>query len=136
MNQQSNSFQIISFFRFMRLFNITMFSLLNIDQEKIYALIAWREDCKAGIPKLEDAQKVCWEIKPELKINDALLIGELAYESGWIYSDKLRIEKNKIQDYTGWTIERISTAVDSLLKLRVHMIDEEEITDNFFLHLE
>jgi hypothetical protein len=132
--RDSISIQIVMFFRFMRLFRTTLFSILKIEAGRIHALVAWEEDCRDGIPDAEDTQRVLWICDEDSKIDDALTAGEYAYDAGWIDSDRLSIEEGELQESLGWDIERTTAAVKKLTRIRVLMIDDGEETDSFFLH--
>ena len=119
----------------MRLFRTSLFSVIRIDLNHIYALVAWKEDCINGIPDLDDSQMVLWDRASTLEIDDALAIGEFAYDSGWITSDKLTVNEYAIQSAMGWNAERTKAAIDKLLAIRVKMIDDGEEGDTFFFHL-
>ncbi len=97
-------------------------------------LIAWEEDCQNGIPDAEDVQEVKWVCSIDSKIDDALIVGEYAYDAGWIFSDRLAINENELQESFGWNDERTVKAVDKLMQLRVSMVDNGQETDSFFLH--
>ena len=128
------SVQVARFFRFMRLFRITLFSIVSIESDNIYAIVAWKEDCVNGLPEQEDGQMVKWSIEDDSIIEDALLLGECAYESGWIDMDKLKIDPKILSDMLGWSEEKIVEAIDKLKNIKVIMIDNNEEGDAFFLH--
>ena len=128
------SVQLVRFFRFMRLFRITLFSIVSIERDNIYAIVAWKEDCVNGLPEREDGQMVKWSNDDDSVIEDALLLGECAYESGWIDMDKLNINFKMLSVMLGWRKERIVKAIDKLKNIKVIMIDNDEESDAFFLH--
>jgi len=128
------SVQVARFFRFMRLFRITLFSIVSIESDNIYAIVAWKEDCVNGLPEREDGQMVKWSNDDDSVIEDALLLGECAYESGWIDMDKLNINFKMLSVMLGWRKERIVKAIDKLKNIKVIMIDNDEESDAFFLH--
>ena len=130
----SGCVQMARFFRFMRLFRITLFSVVSIESGYIYAIVAWEEDCVNGLPELEDSQMVRWSVDDDSIIEDALMVGECAYESGWIDMDKLSIDLKMMSDMLGWSQERIVVAMDKLKRIIVTMIDNNEEGDTFFLH--
>ena len=132
--KNSGSVQMGRFFRFMRLFRITLFSVVSIESGYIYAIVAWEEDCVNGLPELEDSQMVRWSVDDDSIIEDALMVGECAYESGWIDMDRLNIDLKIISDMLGWSQERIVGALDKLKKIKAIMIDNNEKGDAFFLH--
>ncbi len=130
-----NSLHVVRFFRFMRLFGVTMFSVLHSDHNYIRALVACDDGCEFGIPNLEESQEVQWACSMEPLLDDALTLGEYAYDAGWIYIDKMTIEPETLQTVLGWDVERVAAATQKLLRIRARMIDDGEATDVFFLHL-
>lgn len=129
-----SSDQIISFFRFMRLFDVSLFSILHKDSTFIHAIVAWADGCNNGIPDIEEVQEVCWGINGDPYLEDALFIGEYAYDTGCIVSDKINIKKRELREKLGWSEERIECALKTLSQIKVHMIDDGEKNDSFFLH--
>ncbi len=125
--------QIVRFFRFMRLFRISFFSLLEMEPHRIRAVIAWEDDCVAGIPDTGDRQEVVWNCF-EASTDDALEVGEYAYDAGLIASDRIRIDADDIQRQFGWNTARSRAALVMLLQMRVTMIDDGKEGDEFLLH--
>ena len=128
------SLQVVRFFRFMRLFGATMFSVIRVGHDSIRAVVAWEDDCELGIPDPEDAQEVRWTWDAASETDDALTVGEYAYEAGWISLDRIRVDQEELRNGLGWNPERVTNAVDTLLRLRAQMIDDGHPTDSFFLH--
>ena len=128
------TYQIVLFFRFMRLFRISLFSIVEVTSDKIRAIVAWDEDCKNGLPEIEDTQEVLWIIDDDNIIEDAILLGEYAYEANSISLDCLDINKGQIQKCLGWDHSRFQSAFHKLLTIRVKMIDNGKEGDSFFLH--
>ncbi len=126
--------QIVSFFRFMRLFRISFFSLLEVKAEKIRALVAWQDDCHDGIPDVENTQEVVWTYGAEKSIEEALDVGEYAYDAGLIKSDRITVEPSDIARQFGWDSSRAVAALDILLQIHVRMIDDGKEGDGFLLH--
>ncbi len=118
----------------MRLFRTTLFSIIRVETDRVHAVVAWDEDCQDGIPDAEDTQRVLWVCDPDTKIDDALTVGEYAYDAGWISSDKLTVDKNELLESLGWDRKRTTEAIDKLMQIRVPMIDDGEKSDVFFLH--
>ncbi|MDD2601163.1 MAG: hypothetical protein PHO37_18390 [Kiritimatiellae bacterium] len=131
---KGDSTQVVSFFRYMRLFRVTCFSVLRVESECIHAIVAWSEDCSNGIPGSEDVQEVRWNYTSSETVDDALVIGEYAFDKGWITSDKLKLDEGEIQRSLCWDKERVYKALKELMMLRVQMIDDEREVDAFFLH--
>lgn len=125
--------QIVRFFRFMRLFRVSFFSLLEVEPHRIRAVVAWPDDCVGGIPDTEDMQEVVWHCL-EAASDDALEVGEYACDEGLIASDRIRVDVDEIRRQFGWNPARSRDALDMLLQMRVSMIDDGKETDEFLLH--
>jgi len=130
----NSSTHTIDFFRFMRLFRITLFSIIRVETDCIYAVVAWEEDCKNGLPDAEDAQEVLWTRVTRTEIDDALTVGEYAYDAGWISSDRLTVDESELQESFGWSSDRVFKAIDKLFRIKVKMIDDGMEGDSFFMH--
>jgi hypothetical protein len=125
---------IVESFRFMRLFNISFFSVLKAEEGIVRALVAWPDDCKDGFPSIKTAQEIEWRSTKSEDRDDALTAAEWAYDNGWIRSDKLHLDKARLQRALGWDSQRLSRAVEILLKLRAERIDDGTGGDAFLLH--
>ena len=130
------SIDIVNLFRFIRLFNISLFSILETTAKQIRAVVAWADSCQRGLPEYDDTQEIIWRVPQISKIEDALLLGEFTYDNGWISSDRITISRAKLREEIGWDNTRFSDSIEILLTLRASMIDEDEETDSFFLHFE
>lgn len=128
------SCQISNCFRFMRLFGISFFSIIKAESDCIEAIIAWREDYIDDFPDIEDIQKIRWKCNQDLDIDDALIAGEYAYDTGLIQSDRVIMTEDELINFFNWSEERAAIAINKLMQIRVLMIDNEEETDSFFLH--
>ncbi len=126
--------QTVLFFRFMLLFRVSFFSVVRHGVDRIHAIIAWEEDCVNGLPEPEEIQEVMWILDEDSNIEDALTVGEHAYNEGWISSDCIQLDRVQLQQHLKWDNERVSMAVNKLMQIEVRMIDEGEETDSFFLH--
>jgi hypothetical protein len=126
--------EVIRCFRFMRLFDITFFSILNINEKTISAIVAWPEDCIKGFPNPDDAQEIEWIKSDASNFDDALALGEHAKENGWIDSDRLCTTPANLQKSLDWPLEKLERAIKILLKIEVKMIDDGKPSDSFFFH--
>ena len=118
----------------MRLFGISLFSILSATERQINAVVAWADDCRKGLPEYDDMQEILWHISNPKNLNDALRLGEFIYDKGWVSSDKITISIAKLQDEINWEINRFRKSIETLLSIKVSMIDEGKETDTFFLH--
>jgi len=131
----SGSIAVVHLFRFMRMFGITMFSILEIRDEYVRALVAWEDGCEGGIPDLEESQEVVWRRCATAVSEDALVVAEYAYDTGFIDGDRIQIDPDTVGRALGWSRDRVTRAVTDLLEVRVDMLDDGEMTDGFQLHL-
>ena len=132
--KSSTSKEIVRFYRFMRLFGITLFSILDVKPQRIRAIIAWKDDCAGGLPNCEDTQEVAWDCKSEEAIDDGLDVGEYAYDAGLIESDHITINVDDVRLQFGWETARSEVALRTLLQVRARMIDNGKESDEFLLH--
>lgn len=129
------SSQVVSLFRFIRLFNVSMFITLRVCETHVDALIAWDDDCRDGIPDQDDTQNIRWDFVNSPHLDDALTVGETAYDLGWVVSDKIELDETELQSALNWDAERIRSAIKTLFKLKVKMIDSGQEADSLFLHI-
>ncbi len=130
----TTSSQVVALFRFIRLFGVSMISILRVGEKHVEALVAWDDGCHNGVPNQDDVQKVRWAFATTPYLNDALAVGEFAYDMEWIASDNIELDEVELQRALGWDKNRIENAIKTLFKLRVQMIDDGVETDSFFLH--
>ena len=130
----STSIQIVRFFRFMRLFRVTLFSIISIETKYINAIVAWNKDYSTMLPDENDTQMVRWYNNKNKYLDDALTLGECAYELGGIDSDIITIDIEKMLIVLGWNLKKCELAFKNLKEIKVSMIDNNEESDFFFLH--
>ncbi len=133
---RNNSITVVQLFRFMRLFGITLFSILEVTDEYVRALVAWEDGCNSGIPDPEEVQEVVWRQGIAGMSEDALVVAEHTYDvSSGHDVDRLKVDRDTVGTALGWSTDRVGRAISDLLKIRVDMIDDGEVTDGFQLHL-
>ena len=132
--KNSLTHQITLFFRFMRLFSVSLFSITKVTPENIHAIVAWEDDCRKGIPDIEDTQEVLWMLDINAATDDAITLGEYAKEHGWISSDRIKMNEAQMQHDLDWNSSRLSKAIQKLFQLRVQMIENGYEEDSFFFH--
>ena len=133
MNANINT-QIVLFFRFMRLFGITEFRLLECQEARIDAMVGWQGASKVPVDEDEEIQAVRWLCLPPERLADALLLGEYAQLVGAIDIDRVSLVPARAQAALQWEPSRFDEAYENLLAIRVPMLDEGTETDIFFLH--
>ncbi len=131
---ENYSTAVVKLFRFLRLFDITMFSVLEATGEYVRAVVAWEDGCEGGIPVPEEVQEVLWHYGTSPISEDSLLVAEYAYNVDLVHADKPKIDADTVSRALGWNRERVDSAIAELLMIRVDMVDDDEVTDAFQLH--
>lgn len=129
---------VSNFFRFLRLFGVDVFVLLEDTEETCTALVGWRKDFERSLPtrsELEDLQKVAWTHVASRLTEDALQLGAAAKDGGWLEGDRLTASLEVLSSCLGWDVSRTEAALEHLLSLSARMFDDDQPTDSFFIHL-
>ena len=132
---EENSEDIVNLFRFMRLFRINRFKIILRNEEIIRAQVGWPDDGSINNDEVTEVQDIEWKIVRENSMGRALDLGEFILDNNLIAIDKVIIGQKELQDKIGWNADEFSSALDMLLSIKVYMLDGEEKTDSFFLHL-
>ena len=128
---------VVLLFRFLRLFGIDRFILLDVSYKQIKGKIGWPN--KFNDPDYiaeEEVQEIEWLIERSPINEDGLVIAERALDGGKLNGDKFLISKTELGAFAPihWQKPRVEKALEDLFAIRVYMIDEGEKTDYFFLH--
>ena len=99
-------------------------------KEGINAFVEWKDE--------DELQEIYWDCK----ISDEYLMEltkliEYIINNKLIYIDKIQIQKHQLSNQLsslGWTIEKTEDVIETLLSLKVDMIDCGQKTDSFFIH--
>lgn len=125
-------------FRYMLLFDIDRFELYDDNKSVINACVGYPDDGSDDYDKNEEIQNIQWTIQNFSNIDDALCVADVLRDNEYIYSDKITISENALHKECdvryGWDLSRFEKALDTLLKIRVDMIDDGKKTDYFFVH--
>ena len=135
MKKGCDSKDVVALFRFMRLFEISLFSILAITDRQIKAAVAWEDDCRNGLPEYSDLQEIVLQRPLSDNIDMALNLGEYIYDNGWISIDKITISLTMLQRKINWTDNQFQEAIETLLSFKVSMVDNGKEGDSFYLHL-
>ena len=114
---------------FFSIFNAYMVNI-KPTKEGIHAFVEWKDE--------DELQEIYWDCK----ISDEYLMGltkliEYIINNKLIYIDKIQIQKHQLSNQLsslGWTIEKTEDVIETLLSLKVDMIDCGQKTDSFFIH--
>ena len=141
--------------RFMKLFKIDQFTVHSSDNRLIKAQVGWPSELDVPDDPEDDIQDIEWDLDECSIPEDSLIIAESVFKAGKIDIDKLCIglddfvaqeerSQSDIDQFIldqlanfappNWDKERTEKAIDELFKIKVHMIDDGEKTDYFFLH--
>ena len=121
-------------FRFMQLFEINRFKILEISEQTIKAKIGWPDDDTPDYNEDEETQEIEWDIQEYSNIEDALKVAEFLIDNRFLSGDKISIDQNELFQRIGWEKDRYDAALKTLLSIRVEMADEGKRTDHFFVH--
>lgn len=135
MSGNLNSGAASDLFRFMLLFGIYKFSILNEDAGTINARIAWQEVDEDGN---EEGQDIEWDIQDIENLPDALRLAEFIRDKRLIASDRIVVDPEELSSQfsqeTAWSAGRTKRAIDALLNIRVDMLDDGRKSDYLFVH--
>ncbi len=125
---------IIQLFKFLVVFGIDRFQILEAADEKVRAVVGWPDEGQPNYDAEEETQEVCWDVQNLPCIDDALLLLELAYKNEKFDSDKFLLTKEELRELSGWDLGRFENALRDLLLIKVDMVDDGEKTDSYFVH--
>ena len=141
--------------RFMKLFEIDRFTVHSSDNRLIKAQVGWPSELDVPDKDEDDIQDIEWALDECMILEDSLVIAENVFKAGKLDTDKLCIgvddfvsqgERNeadidqfifdRLADFapSEWNKKRIEKAIESLFKIKIHMIDDGKRVDFFFLH--
>ncbi|PJZ66817.1 hypothetical protein CH371_01570 [Leptospira wolffii] len=134
MNFSVSAKYIVQLFRFMLLFKIDRFYIKNVTENSIRAIVGWPDDGLHIYDADEEIQEIEWEIQNISGIEDALVLAEVIISEEKIDIDRLDEDIVSLQTILEWDDIRFNNALESLLAIKVDMIDDDEKTDFFFVH--
>ena len=132
--QDLNIKNVILLFRFMLSFQINRFEVLKSNEKRIVALVGWGDDGTPHYDRNEEEQEIEWDVQIFENIDDALTISEYLFDKGLLRNDKISIERDLLYKRIGWDRNRFDLAINTLLDIKVDMLDEGRKSDYFFLH--
>lgn len=121
-------------FRFMYLFKIDRFKILEVTNKKINVQIGWPDDGSLYYEEDEEVQEIEWDVQEFSNIEDALLLAEFIYDNNLIDIDKIIISPEELLKKIQWNEKRFELALGTLLNIKVDMIDDGKKSDYFFIH--
>lgn len=130
--------RIVQLYSFMLAFEIDRFELLSISDQRINAKVGWPDDGRPDYDRDEETQCISWNYEAaETTTDDALKLLSVLSEAGCINNDKIIVTPEQISQMP--EVKRVlsgdvETAVAGLISLSVDMIDDDQLTDQFFFH--
>ena len=121
-------------FRFMYLFKIDRFKILEVTNKKINVQVGWPDDGSLYYEEDEEVQEIEWDVQEFSNIEDALLLAEFIYDNNLIDIDKIIISPEELLKKIQWNEKRFELALGTLLNIKVDMIDDGKKSDYFFIH--
>ncbi len=127
--------RIISYlFRFMLIFGINRFWVFSASETSIKARIGWADDGAPDYDEDEEVQDVEWSVQSLDSFEDALQISEFLIDEKLMLNDKVTIDKEELFNRIGWEKDKYDVAINTLLSIKVDMLDDGRKTDYFFIH--
>ncbi len=127
--------RIVSYlFRFMLIFEIDRFWIFSASEKNIKARIGWANDGTPDYDEDEEVQDIEWSVQHLDGFEDALRISEFLIDEKLMLNDKVTIDSEELFNRLGWEKNRYDAAINTLLSIKVDMLDDGRITDYFFIH--
>ena len=85
----------------------------------------------------DDSQCFLWEDPFHICLEDTISLIDTIHDYHWNNGDKIIVKRQRLIEQLcekGWQINRANEAIECLLNIKVFMIDNNEITDSFFVH--
>lgn len=131
----SNKKAIRRLFQFMLLFGINRFSYFESTQKVVRAQIGWGDGGSEDYDADEEVQNIEWEIQHFENIEDALKIACYLSDNNLVDLDKIILSKEELFERVKWKEQkRFNEAIETLLSIKVDIIDDGRKTDHFFIH--
>lgn len=121
-------------FRFMLIFEINRFWILDVSEKTLKARVGWADDGSPDYEEEEEVQDIEWDIQDFDNLEDALKIAEYLLDNRLMLSDKVTISRDELCRRLGWRKNEYDAALNTLLSVKVDMLDDGKRTDCFFVH--
>lgn len=121
-------------FRFMLVFEINRFWIFDASEETIKARVGWADDGSVDYDENEEVQDIEWKVQGFQNFDDALEISSFLVDNKLMLNDKIIIDSEGIFNRMGWEKNRCNAAINTLLSVKVDMLDKGKKTDYFFVH--
>lgn len=131
---RSKTLAISYLIRFMLIFEINRFWIFSASDRIVKGRVGWADDGAPDYDEEEEVQEIEWDVQDFSNIEDALELSEFLIDQKLMSNDRIRINKEDLFDRIGWEKDRYDAAVNTLLSIKVDMLDEDRKTDYFFVH--
>jgi len=118
---------------FLRLFGCSHILFTQPSPTRVCGRVAW-----ADAP--EHFQEFAADTSQRPLTDDSLALAEFLHAHNLVDIDMISISRSEVlkifslAGHSDWTPDRLNAALDDLEEFRVHMVDNGEETDIFFLH--
>ena len=127
--------RVISYlFRFMLIFEINRFWIFSASERTVNARVGWTDDGTPDYDEDEEVQDIEWDVQDFDNFEDALKLSELLIDQKLMLNDRITIDVDELFNRIGWERDRYDAAVNTLLSVKIDMLDEGKKTDYFFVH--
>ncbi len=120
--------------RFMLIFEINRFWIFSASERTVKARVGWADDGTPDYDEDEEVQDIEWDVQDFDNFEDALEISELLIDQELMLNDRVTIDREELLNRIGWEKDRYDAAVNTLLSVKVDMLDDGKKTDYFFVH--
>lgn len=125
---------ISNLFRFMLIFDINRFRIFRVTETSIRAQVGWADDGVRDYDEDDEVQDIEWNVQYYDNFDDALELAEYLIDNKLMRSDKVTIDREELFSRIAWEKDRYDAAINTLLCIKVDMLDEDRKTDCFFVH--
>lgn len=122
----------------MLLFNVDRIAIAQVRNSRIDAVVGWPDEGQAHYDAEEEQQAVSWQPTSDQLSPDVSICVDYLAQSQLLRGDRILIDQSELALQLvaayGWSIERAKLAIERMISIRIHMLDEGVATDAFFLH--
>lgn len=133
-NKKTSCKYVTRLFRFMWVFEIDRFQILEVSSNQIRAVVGWPDEGDGCHDTDEEVQEILWDIQEFDNMDESLDLLEFAYSNGLFDFDKFLISEDTLRQKIGWKEDTFELALKTLLSIRVDMLDDGMKSDVFFVH--
>ena len=115
---------------FLKLFGAKSIKLTKIETDKVYGTVVYNANDS------DEQQDFCWHMTEQDTPSDEVLnLIRIIEENNFIDIDKLKVPLTEIFEKTNENnFNNFLMTVEALMNVQVHMLDNGEETDSYFIH--